>query len=98
MLFLLTDCSVFVNLPGGNNLLQICGKPLSEERVKVPAFSSVPIKQPKPISYINRSRILYGRPICPTNPKVIGLPFKRTYKMAYLRIILFCRRFEFERD
>lgn len=77
MLSLLTRCSVFVSLPDSNNLLQISGKPLSEERVKVPEFNTVTATKPA-IAYINRSIILYGRPVCPNNFKIIGLPFKRT--------------------
>lgn len=76
MVLLLTECSIFITIPESNNLLQISGKPLSEESVKVPTLSTsstsvVPV-------YISRSKIIYGRPVCSRNLKIIGLPFKRT--------------------
>jgi hypothetical protein len=75
MVLLLTDCSIFITMPGSNNLLQITGKPLSEESVKVPAFSTSTSNAPV---YISRSKIAYGRPVCSRNFNIIGLPFKRT--------------------
>lgn len=77
MLALLASCSIFLALPDSNNLLQIAGKPLSEENAKVPAFNAVTVAKPR-ITYLDRSRILYGRPVCSNSIKIIGLPFKST--------------------
>lgn len=74
MILLLTECLIFITLPGSNNLLQISGKPLCEESVKVPTFSS---SSSSDQIYISRSKIVYGRPVCPSNLNIIGLPFKR---------------------
>jgi hypothetical protein len=60
MIYLLTECSIFVCLPECNSLLQISGKPISEEQVKVPPFNG-PSKLSKIGPFINRVRILYGK-------------------------------------
>ena len=86
MILLLTECSIFVTLPGSKNLLQICGRPLSEESVKVPAFSTP--STPIPV-YISRSKILYGHSICQQNKKIIGLPFKRKYAVIGFFLFMF---------
>lgn len=104
MLSLMTNCSIFITLPNSNNLLQISGKPLSDERVKVPAFNSASLtsKTKSVPSYINRSRILYGKPVCSNNYKIIGLPFKRKNYIIALFIFIqtiyihFFRFFEFK--
>lgn len=79
MICLLTECSIFVNIPESNSLLQIAGKPITEESIKVPNSIIVnPIKTTsKTYIYINRTRIMYGRSICADNFKIIGLPFNR---------------------
>lgn len=74
MILLLTECSIFISLPESNNLLQIAGKPLSEESVKIP--SNFPITSSSFI-YITRSKILYGKQVSARNENIIGLPFKR---------------------
>lgn len=76
MILLLTECSIFISLPDSNNLLQIAGKPLSEESVKVPSKSNFPATTSSFV-YITRSKILYGKQVCARNENIIGLPFKR---------------------
>ena len=73
MIGLLTECSIFVNIPESNSLLQIAGKPITEESIRAPENIIVP----KTPVYINRTRIMYGRSICADNFKIIGLPFNR---------------------
>ena len=75
---LLTECSIFVCNPlGSKTLLQIAGKPLSDESVKS-ANSAIPsTSKIANVTLINRSRILYGSPVCPGNTNVIGLSHKR---------------------
>lgn len=87
MLLLLTECSIFITKPESNNLLQISGKPLSEESVKV-AFSTSSTTSAAPV-YITRSRITYGRPVCSKNLKIIGLPFKRNQVKNFCIFISF---------